>query len=275
MEERMRSIARNVGIVIVIAGTVPLLAGQDQTVFQGEAIEEFLQRGEVKSIRDLGTGITRPQRATLAFNGVENDALYKTIDVRKQGATTLEDGTVEVDFRDTWETEVAAYRLDRLLELGMVPATVERRIGRDTGSLQWWVESMGSEADRQAQGLSAPDIEAWNREMFKVRLFDQLISNTDRHPRNMLVTKDFQVRLIDHSRSFRPDRELRNPEVLQRFSRTLLDAIGRLDRDGLREAIGRYLSNAEIDRLLQRRDAIVELARQRVAELGEAAVIYP
>jgi DNA-binding FadR family transcriptional regulator len=91
----------------------------------------------------------------------------------------------------------------------------------------------------------------------------------------MLVTKDFQVRLIDHSRSFRPDRELRNPEVLQRFSRTLLDAIGRLDRDGLREAIGRYLSNAEIDRLLQRRDAIVELARQRVAELGEAAVIYP
>lgn len=271
----MRSITRMAGIVALSLVTAVAVAAQAPEVFQGEAVEEFLREADVKSIRDLGEGITNPKEATLEYNGVTHRAVFKPVDIRKQGATTLEDGTVEVDFRDTWETEVAAYRLDRLIGLGLVPATIERRVGRDTGSLQWWVESEWTEGERSAQGLTAPDLEAWNQQMYKVRLFDQLISNTDRHPKNLLITKDFQVRLIDHSRSFRPDRELRNPEMLARFSRSLLDAIARLDKDNLKDAIGRFVNGAEIDRLLQRRDAILELARQRVAEFGEAAVIYP
>lgn len=251
------------------------LLAQDASVFQGEDLETFLKEARVVSRRELGTGITRPEEARLERDGRQGRAVFKTVDIRKQGATTLDDGTVEVDFRDTWETEVAAYRLDRMLGLGLVPATVERRLGADVGSLQWWVESEWSEGERMAQNIQAPDPEAWNRLMFKVRLFDQLILNTDRHPGNILVTKDFQVRLIDHSRSFRPRTDLPAPDQLTRFSRSLLDAIATLDRNGLRDQIGRYVSNGEIDRLLERRDKILALARQRVEELGEAAVIYP
>jgi hypothetical protein len=262
-------------LALAVSALTPVAAQRAADVFQGEAIEAFLSRGSVREVRDLGTGITRPQQVTLEFEGERHDALYKTIDVSKQGATTLEDGTVEVGFQDTWQTEVAAYQLDRMIGLGLTPATVERRIGRDVGSLQWWVDSMMSEGERVAQGVTAPDVEAWNQLMFKVRLFDQLIANTDRHPGNMLVTSDFQVRLIDHSRSFRENRELAQPGQLTRFSRTLLDAIAALDEDGVKDRLGRYLSSSQIQRLLQRRDAILALAQARVAEHGEAAVIYP
>jgi hypothetical protein len=264
--------------VAMVAGLVVVttLAAQDAVEpFQGSAAEEFLAKGSIKEVRDLGTGVTRPQRVTLEHNGQRHDSIFKSIDERRQGATTLADGSVEVGFQDTWQTEVAAYQLDLLIDLGMVPATVERRVGREVGSLQWWVESMMTEGERVAQALTAPDVEAWNREMFKVRLFDQLIANTDRHGKNLLVTRDFHVRLIDHSRSFRENRELGNPDLLKRFSRSLLDSLERMTEDAARDKLKRYLSNSQIQRMLQRRDAILALARQRVAELGEAAVIYP
>jgi hypothetical protein len=265
-------------MIVVTLGLLTSVASGAQTpvrTFQGEAPEQFLHDARITNVVELGEGITRPLRVTLEANGQTHDAVFKSIDERRQGATTLEDGSVEVGFEDTWQTEVAAYQLDLLLGLGMVPATIERRVRRDVGSLQWWVDSMMSEADRVAQGVQAPDPEAWNRQMFKVRLFDELISNTDRHPKNLLVTEDFQVRLIDHSRSFRENQNLRSPELLTRFSKSLLDAIAGLTKETLKDRLGRYVSNAKIDRLLQRRDAIVALARQRVAELGEAAVIYP
>jgi hypothetical protein len=107
-----------------------------------------------------------------------------------------------------------------------------------------------------------------------VSLFDQLIANVDRHLNNLLVTKDFDVRLIDHSRSFRINRTPDKPDSLQRFSQSLLDGIKRLEKKDLKKRAGKYLLDEQIDRLLQRRDAILALAKKRIAEKGEAAVIY-
>ena len=62
---------------------------------------------------------------------------------------------------------------------------------------------------------------------------------------------------------------------MTRFSRSLLDGLERLELQDLRKRLSRYLNGPQINTLLQRRDAILELARTRVAERGEAAVIYP
>ena len=40
------------------------------------------------------------------------------------------DRGLELEFQDSWKTEIAAYELDKLLGLGMVPATVERSYAR-------------------------------------------------------------------------------------------------------------------------------------------------
>jgi hypothetical protein len=251
----------------------PPLETADQ--FQGPAAEQFLARARVREMRDIGTGVTLPQRATLELDGVQRRAVFKTIDVTKPGITQLSGGASEVNFQDSWQTEIPAYVVDRIIGLRMVPATVERSINGQRGSLQWWVQSMMPEAERQKQGLEAPDTEEFTRRLLKMHLFDQLIANVDRHMNNILITKDFDLRLIDHSRAFRQTMTLKDPSRLGRFSRSLLDGIGKLEYPELRKRTGRWLIDGQIRALLARRDAILALAKEAIAAKGEAAVIYP
>ena len=241
---------------------------------QGDTLEQLLAKGRIGRMRDAGSGVTLSQRVTIEQNGVTQDALFKTIDVYRPGMTQL--GSIaEVDFQDSWQTEVPAYVIDRMLGLGMVPATVERMISGKRGSLQLWVTSMTTEDGRRKRELTPPDQETFNQLLLKMRLFDQLICNVDRHLNNILVTKDFELRLIDHSRAFRPVNELRNPEQLTRFSKGLLDALPKLEFQDLKKRVGRYLVDRQINAMLKRRDAILALAKMHVAARGEAAVIYP
>jgi hypothetical protein len=279
MEEPMTRVSRVVFTLILsallatTAATTPVWQ-ETAADYQGAVPEQFMAKARITNVRPLGTGVTRPFRVTLELDGVTRTAVFKSIDVRKAGVTTFPDGTSDVDFQDSWQTEIAAYRVDRLIGLGLVPATIERRVEGSVGSLQWWVQSMMPEAERLEKKIVSPDADAWNRRMMRVRLFDQLIANVDRHLNNILVTAEFEPRLIDHSRAFRTNRVLRNPELLPRFSRSLLDGIRTLTRQNVREATGRYLTDGQIDRLLQRRDAILALAAKLVAERGEAEVLY-
>ena len=242
--------------------------------FQGAAAEQFLQKAQLRSIKNLGTGVTLPQRAELELNGVQHSAVFKTIDDRKGGVTQLKRSS-EMSFQDSWQLEVAGYAVDRIIGLRMVPATVERTLNGQTGSLQWWVQSAMSEAERRKRQLAPPDAEAWERVYLKMELFDQLIFNVDRHLNNVLVTRDFDLRLIDHSRSFRPWSEIKDPKPLTRFSRSLLEGMQKLEFADLRTKVGRYLLDEQIRGLLARRDAILALAKTQIAERGEAAALYP
>lgn len=272
----MRGFVARVSVFAIVgtAAWASVAAQETAAVYQGQAAEEFLTKAKIVTFRAMGSGITQPLRVTLDLDGVTRQAVFKAIDVRKAGVTTMPDGTSEIDFQDSWQTEIAAYHVDRLIGLEMVPATVQRRVDSKVGSLQWFVEVMMPEAERLQKKLTAPDPEAWNEQIFKVRLFDELISNADRHLNNILVTKEFNIRLIDHSRSFRINRGLKNPDLLQKFSRSLLEGLTRLDKKELQKRAGDYLQSGQIDRLMQRRDAILALAKKRIAEKGEAAVLY-
>lgn len=251
----------------------PVLETVDQ--YQGEAAEEFLKKAKVVRVRAIGTGVTLPEKATLQLDGVERFAAFKTIDEKRAGITQLSTGPPEVNFQDSWQTEIPAYVVDRIIGLGMVPATIERRINNKTGSLQWWVVSMMPEAERAKLKVEPPDKEAFEREVLRMRLFDELIANVDRHANNILITHDFKLRLIDHSRSFRAQKSLRNAQQLTRFSKALLEGIQRLNYQDLRKVTGKYLVDAQVRTVIERRDLILELARKLVADRGEAAVIYP
>jgi hypothetical protein len=242
--------------------------------YQGADAEQFLLKARIRSMRNLGTGVTLPQKAELELNGVTHSAVWKTIDDKKHGVTQLANGS-EINFQDSWQLEVAAYHVDLIIGLKMTPATVERNYNGKAGSMQWWVQSAMSEADRRKNEIKPPDVEKWNQTYLKMVMFDNLISNVDRHLNNILVTKDFDLRLIDHSRSFRQWKELRETKLLTRFSRSLLDGIKKLEYQDLRKRIGRYVTDEQIRGLLARRDLILKLADKLVAEKGEAAVIYP
>jgi hypothetical protein len=156
----------------------------------------------------------------------------------------------------------------------MVPATVERTYRGERGSVQFWVDSMMSESERLKEKVKSPDAEDWNRRMYKTRLFDNLVYNTDRNLQNLLITEKWEIVLIDHSRAFRPFEFLKTPKDLERFSLSMMEGIRRLDMKNLTEKAGKYLPKHQIEGILKRRDAILELARKTAAQ-SEGAVYYP
>jgi hypothetical protein len=257
---------------------VPSLPAQEANglPLRGEAAETFLRTAAVVHKKALGKGITHSEQYTLSDGSQTHKAVFKTIDEFKRGISSLEGGGVYVDFADSWKHEVAAYELDKMIGLDLVPPTVERTFGRTVGSLQMWVEGAMTEADRKQRKIDPPDVGAWNEQMYKVRLLHELTYNTDaRNINNVLIDPAFRVYAIDASRAFLAYDALRSEKDLTRFSRSALEALKALDRATLEARLGRWLRAPQIQGLLKRRDKIVALAARRVAEKGEAAVLYP
>ena len=172
---------------------------------------------------------------------------------------------------------MAAYELDRLLGLGMVPATIERTSPYDDqpASLQLWVQASMSEAKRRERAMIPPNAEKWSDQLIAMNIFDALIYNTDRHPDNLLITDSFDVRLIDHSRYFRPNAELRNKDDLSRFPRALLSKIEKLEKPEVTRELGDYLTLTQIEGLMKRRQLMLDHVKELSKQFGEQAVLYP
>jgi hypothetical protein len=125
----MTVVPRVVSVLALSVGVWALPTAQETAeVFQGEAAEQFLENADVTDVRDLGEGITEPKRITLELNGVTRFAVFKDVDDSKFGFTRMRDGTMVTNFQDSYRLEIAAYVVDRIIGLGMVPATVERSI---------------------------------------------------------------------------------------------------------------------------------------------------
>jgi len=239
------------------------------------AKERFLLAGRIVRSRDAGGGITASRRATLRLAGVEHDAHVQAIDQAKPVAN-LDEGPPELDFRDSYKNNVAAYRLDRLLALGMVPVSVVRRYEEDDAAFTWWVDDVRmSESERQKKKVEPPDVIRWNRQIGVVRTFDELIYNTDRHLGNLLIDGDWRIWMIDHSRAFKIFKTIGRPEQLgTRSARQLLAALRGLDGATLRERMEDVLTPGQVEALLARRDQIVAHYDAIVAQIGEAAVLF-
>ena len=257
--------------------SMPICLAQEPSglPLSGEAAETFLRTADVLGKRALGLGITHSDQYTLSDGTWRLKAVWKTIDEFKRGVTRFEDGGFIVDFADSWKHEVAAYELDKVLGLQLVPPTVERTFGRATGALQMWVEGAMTEADRKREKIEPPDPRAWNEQVYKVRLLHQLTFNTDsRNVRNLLVDRAFRIYAIDASRAFAIYGELRSEKELTRFSRSVLEALRSLDRPTLDAKLGRWLDGPQIEAVLKRRDKILTRATRLLQEQGEAAVLY-
>ena len=87
-----------------------------------------------------GKGVTGTLRATLSDGTITHDASIQTIDESMREFRSNR-GT-EFNFVDSWRYNVAAYRLDRLLEIGMTPPSVERNYQNKPGAFTWWVDDV-------------------------------------------------------------------------------------------------------------------------------------
>ena len=239
-----------------------------------EEIKQFLLSARVVNSRQSTKGITNPWRLTLSDGAVTHDASFQSVDEHKT-RMEFDDGHVELDFVDSYKYNLAAYRLAELLGLeDIMPVYVERKWNGRSGSLSWWLPVKMDEGERRKQKLSAPDTDKWNRQMYRIRVFDTLVYDTDANLTNVLIGEDWQIWRVDFSRAFRTFKELRNPKDLVQCERDLWAKLKKLDSNEVLQKTKPYLTRPEVEALMARRDRIVAYFQKMIAEKGESTVLY-
>src|SRR5207253_4946335 len=123
---------------------------------------------------------------------------------------------------DSYKYNIAAYELAKILGLNMVPPYIERSIGGSRGSLSWWIDNAMMESERYKKNIPIPDTDGWNQQMYAVRVFHELIYDMDPNLTNLLITKDWQLWIIDSTRAFRLNESIKQPKNLVQCDRRLL-----------------------------------------------------
>lgn len=268
--------AQQPAVTAPTASTPQGLAAKSVPALSDAEMEQFLLTAKVGKAKATSKGVTGSLKATLNDGKITHAAHIQTVDesLRQFNGSN---GDVEFNFRDSWAFNLAGYKIDRLIGMNLVPVSVARRHDLHEAAFTWWLDDvMMDEQERlRRKGkpelnlpFEPPDTEVWNQQMQVVRLFDQLIANVDRNLGNLMITNDWRVWPIDHTRAFRINRELKTPANVTRVDRKVLEGLKALNKETLRRETGKYLTTYEIDSVLARRDAIVK----RIEELGPGAV---
>jgi hypothetical protein len=111
--------------------------------------------------------------------------------------------------------------------------------------------------------------------MYKIRVFDQLVYDSDPNLTNVLIGEDWKIYRIDFTRAFRQSKDLKNPkDNLVRCDRKLLEKLKALDANEVAEKTKHYLDKDAVKAVMARRDKIVEYFQKLIAEKGENEVLY-
>ncbi len=225
-------------------------------------IESYLRTAPVVKLSDLSTGVTHPRKATLAPGGPVDAFAWKVI----------QPGRYE-GFWESYLSEIAAYELDKFLELGMIPPTVERDYKGERGAAVMWASP--TKSFKEFGGKGAPDAppqyaDAFARQIVKAKMFDNLINNTDPNLGNWLVDPSWNLILIDHTRAFTPG--VKMVHEMNHIDPDLWARMQALTETSVQAAIGKWLMHGEAKSLIQRRDKMQQIVDALVKARGEAFV---
>jgi hypothetical protein len=236
-------------------------------------MEKFLLEGRIIKKKESSKGVTDAYRVTLSDGVVTHDAQVQNVDIAKP---FFEVGPKhsEVNFKDSYRYNIAAYRLAVLLGLDNVPMSVERVVDGKPAAVTWWLDNVMDDGDRRKKKISnANPLRA--ADYFGVMyVFDELIQNRDRNQGNIMWSPDSRMWMIDHTRAFRTGRDFLKAENLTRIERNLFEKLRALDRQAFTDSVGKTLTRDEIEALFVRRDKLVQFFDQKIASTGEDKILY-
>jgi hypothetical protein len=242
-----------------------------------EKWEEFLKTAKITGQKQQKSreAVTEPWDLTLEKDGVTRKALWKD----------AEGGMGK--FLENWKCEIAAYRLDKYLGLNMISPTVEKEFRGEHGSCQLYVDYWIKAKHKNEQKIKVPSYKVfyYNRASYLRWTFDNLIANEDRHAGNIFITEDWRILLPDHSRSFRTSKKFtknliytekhkEGPKIMKELPRVFVEKLKSLNFELIKDTVGEYLTEKEIDAVLLRKDLILKAIDERIKKLGEDKVLY-
>ena len=222
-----------------------------------DRIERDLVEGKITKMEDVPIGVTKPQRATM------DDGWRFAWKPLKPGYNK--------GFYESYKSEIAAYKLDRMLGMHMVPPIAERTIDGKQGAAVFWIENTrGWEVKAPPQGPE-PN---WSVQLSRMKMFDQLIANIDRNQGNLMYDADWHLFLIDHSRAFTEKKDLKGIAPLGRVDRVLWTKMQALTLADLDTGLGDLVGDKQKKALLERRDQMAKDIADLIKKRGEKFVFY-
>jgi hypothetical protein len=270
---------RDARAVTRLAGRVVKLDTGMNPVYRGRSTALILAGQAVRVLYAGEGGSTEPQPESLfvapqSLDDASAVAALRDGEIEVSGPRAPDELTVSVllgDLRvpavfragnaDVVRREVAAFRLDRLLGLGIVPATVERQVQGRAGVLQARPTRWTTESQRQQQPIAAGACEL-EPQFQLVYALDALTGNEQRTTDSILYDADEGlVYVTSFARAFGTGRDLprylraRPPAPGAELRRRVMS----LDEAGIAAALGELLDARARGAILARRDALSAL----------------
>ena len=235
----MRTLRRRLPFAAVTAFACLALGPPSARTWLGHApeMERHLKTAQITSLEEIGTGVTRPKRARLAPAEPFASMTWKVLPPGRR------DG-----YWESYKSEIAAYELDKLLRLDMVPPAVEREVNGETGAAVMWIDGVKSVKETGGKVPSGP---AWDTAIRRMLMFDNLIGNPDRNAGNILIGVPGELILIDHSRAFTDDRQLLRK--IPRVDGALWDRIQAVTSEDLSRTLRPWIDGRAVTAVLERR----------------------
>ncbi len=248
--------------------------------FQDKAtILRALRTGEIIERKQMSRGVAKNLKLVLEFKDdrFEGPVRFRAVMRLINAAEKEKTGSPRmfVEYRDSHIFEAAAYELSEILGIGRVPPTAMRVLNQVGSTVQIWMEGTTPEDIMLEEGrLRPPDRPSWWKQKGIMWVFDALIANTDRNQGNLLVDKDWNLWLIDHTRAFRETSVLFDVEHLELCERSLWRALQETDDETIRTRLGPYLTSAEMTKLFLRKQKLIKHFKKRIKKFGEEKVLY-
>ena len=228
-------------------------------------IENYLRTAKIISVeKDQELGRTAPWKITLDDGGVVRQGFFKHVNASRP--TILP---------DSYKYELAAYELNKLLDLNIVPPVVEREIEGIKGSIQQYIKNFIGESDRKRRNIEPPDPKNFENTLDEIEIFENLVYDECFDKDDIFIqTEDWKVWRVDFSEAFPPFSELLPGCKIRRCSKKFYQNLQKLDNDYIKAKLKLYLNDEEIKTLLIRKKIISDKIKQLIEEKGEESVLF-
>ncbi|NIM58669.1 MAG: hypothetical protein GTO16_06965 [Candidatus Aminicenantes bacterium] len=226
-------------------------------------LENYLRTAKIVSKRRAG-GRGENWIISLDDGKISSYAFYKLLDETRP----------EAPIGDSYKYGIAAYELDKLLDLGLVPPVVEREIEGRKGSLQIFIEGALYESVRRMKNIKPPEPEKFKNIMEDLIVFENLTWSPsycgERELDDILIMQreDWKVWRVDFSEAFPPSPELIPGCEITGCSKRLCENLIKLNDEAIKAKLKPYLNDEEMSMLLRRKKLIVEKIKKLIAEEG-------